>query len=96
MDYNYWHGLRHIAFERYPTFLKFFDLMTLNRSSSMSFDILRSHTDLAAWYLNLRNNFYMAKVFAQLILSSIHGTQFRIKSDVYKIDQKQICTICNL
>lgn len=96
MNSESWSSLRNLAFRRYRIYLRFCDLLRCTGSNSMSFKILRTHFDPPAWYLSVRGQYYMIKVFAQLRLSSIHGTYFQIISNQYKINQKQKCLLCNL
>ena len=94
-DLEHWRTLKPVALNRYYDHLKFRDLLHYYNTSSMSYLCMRSHYDPPAWYLFLRKNFYMGKFLAQLRLSTIHGTNFRMRNILFKIDQKTNCTICN-
>ena len=62
-----------------------------------TFNLIRIEYTVLFRYKEIQetSNFYLGKFLAQLRLSTMHGTNFRMKNVTYKIDQKTNCTICN-
>jgi len=91
-----WINNKSLALDRFHRYLKFQDVLKVSNSGVLNCRILRSLEDQIAPYLLCREQFYMAKVIAQLRLSSKHHTRFCIKGVTYKLELDSLCTLCNL
>jgi len=96
LDAQTWIDNRQIALERLHLNLKLKDILSDSNANATNCRILRTIEERTAPYLLHRGQFHMAKVIAQLRLSSKYNTRFCIKGQIHRLDIDKQCTLCNL